>query len=85
MWYINFKEATNMLGAPPGVDPKNCGALPVMLIPGAEDNMGTCFVSFWKPTPEDIEKLKSGEFVRLIVRGTRHPPVMVDIAPAEEV
>ncbi|WP_306150707.1 hypothetical protein [Roseovarius sp. MMSF_3281] len=39
-------------------------------------------ISVWELTPREIEDLKSGGTVQLMVLGTAHPPVMLCTQPA---
>ncbi len=86
MDYINFKGATNFLGAPLGwnEDPANppCGTLPVKA-----HNVGGAMLltSYWKPSPAELEALNNGAAVRLDVFGGGHPPVYVGAEAVEVV
>jgi hypothetical protein len=71
---IEFEQQTLLLGPPKGSERGTCGALPVLVQDGA-------FQSFWKPTPEEIEALKAGGHIRLVVYGGGHPPVWIDAVP----
>ena len=69
----------DVLGAPEGWDQSElpCNALPITRV----DWGGLpAVVSFWTPTPEEIEAIKAGQPVMLWVAGRSMPPVslMVD-------
>ena len=38
-----------------------------------------CMVTAWEPTPDELERLNAGASVHLIVLGTVHPPVMLEV------
>lgn len=42
-----------------------------------------CMVSVWYPSPEELRALQAGGYVALIVLGTVHPPVRVDVLKAD--
>lgn len=72
---IEFEHQTLLLGPPKDMQRGLCGALPVRITEGT-------FLSFWKPSADDIEALKNGGHIRLCVWGGTHPPVWVDATPA---
>jgi hypothetical protein len=39
-----------------------------------------CMTTAWEPTPEELEALNAGAKVHLRIIGTKHPPVMVEVA-----
>ncbi len=41
-----------------------------------------CMTSLWEPTPYELELLKAGGAVKLIVQGSTHPPVILSVQPA---
>lgn len=38
-----------------------------------------CMVTAWEPTPDELERLNKGASVHLVVLGTAHPPVMLEV------
>ena len=36
-------------------------------------------VTAWEPTPDELERLNKGASVHLVVVGTQHPPVMLEV------
>ena len=36
-------------------------------------------VTAWEPTPDELERLKKGALVHLVIVGMVHPPVMVEV------
>lgn len=38
-----------------------------------------CMVTAWEPTPDELERLNKGASVHLVVIGTQHPPVMLEV------
>ena len=38
-----------------------------------------CMVTAWEPTPDELQRLNKGASVHLIVLGTQHPPVLVEV------
>lgn len=83
--------ATRYLGAPVGWEPEkdgHCAHLAVRDMPvnGGPGNPGVpAMHSVWEPTPDELERLKAGAPVYLIVIGSAHPPVSLSVgrAPAE--
>lgn len=75
---IQHPSNNDVLGAPDGWDQSalTCNALPITrtLIEGLP-----AVASFWAPTPEEIEAIKAGRPVLLIVMGSTMPPVMVAV------
>ena len=39
-----------------------------------------CMVTAWEPTPDQIERIVAGYKIHLVVLGTQHPPVMLEVA-----
>lgn len=40
--------------------------------------------SVWEPTPRELAELNAGGAVRLIIQGTKHPPVILTTQPPPE-
>lgn len=78
MRFTQHPSNNEVLGAPPGWDQGDlpCGALPVTR--GEHEGMPVR-VSFWQPTAEEIEAIKSGAMVTLWVYGAFHPVVAVGV------
>ena len=36
-------------------------------------------VTAWEPTPDELERLNKGASIHLIVGGTGHPPVLLEV------
>lgn len=71
---VQHPSNNDVLGVPSGWDQKTlpCGALSIT----RTDWGGVpAVVSFWKPTPEEIEAIRSGQPVMLWVAGSSMPPV----------
>lgn len=43
---------------------------------------GNSFTSFWKPTDQELETLKSGGYIFLTVLASGHPPIAIGTATA---
>lgn len=37
-------------------------------------------VTHWKPSPEQLARLNDGKLVQIMLLGTEHPPIMVDVS-----
>lgn len=74
---VEFEGQTRLLGPPPGTKRGQCGALPVIIF--SEGGYIYSYASFWKPSSEDLQRLNSGEYIRLDVFGGAHPPVWVGV------
>jgi hypothetical protein len=66
---IDFLHSNAILGAPDGME-SEC-------IPLHAYDTGDSFISCWKLDPDDIEKVKNGEPIWLVVYGRGHPPVFL--------
>lgn len=66
-----------VLGAPPGMSPDECGALPITRITYSDNTPAVA--SFWTPTPSELQLLNDGKPVRLIVLGNTHPPLSMGV------
>lgn len=40
-------------------------------------------VTAWEPTPDELERLAKGAKIHLVVVGTIHPPVMIEVGNVE--
>lgn len=76
-----INNATRNLGAPAGWDKEahgTCGGLPIR---DEDTTAGRAMISARFPTPEEIERIKEGAPVYLVVLGTVHPPVDMRVGP----
>jgi hypothetical protein len=79
MLVARIPNATRVLGAPSGWDKSKqgtCGGLPIQ---DMDTSAGPGMMSLWEPTPDELERLKAGAKVSLLVLGTVHPPVSVAV------
>lgn len=44
-----------------------------------DDEKTPVMVTAWEPTPDELERLNKGASVHLVIVGTQHPPVMVEV------
>jgi hypothetical protein len=77
--------ATRYLGAPVGWKPDEQGdcahlAIRDMPINGDVPSMH----SVWEPTPDELERLKAGAQIYLIIVGSSHPPVSLSVGSAPD-
>jgi hypothetical protein len=83
MNFFQHPSNTRALGAPKGVAIEDCRALPVtdIQIRLFDGTLGTIpgIVSFWKPTPEELQKLNAGEPVYLQVWDRTHCPLYIGV------
>ena len=68
----------DILGAPKGVDIETCSALPITRVQWP-DTGEFGVVSYWMPTPEELQRLNQGQAVRLSVIGHTHPPLLLGV------
>lgn len=80
MRYTQHPSNNHVLGAPVGWDQKElpCGALPVTCV---EVGGKLAMVSYWKPDAADLAALAKGAMVALVVYGSAHPPVALEVEP----
>ncbi len=38
-----------------------------------------CMVTAWEPTPDELERLNAGASVHVVIVGTQHPPIMLEV------
>lgn len=75
--------ATRYLGAPAGWEPEEHGHCAHLAIQDTVVNGGVpAMQSVWEPTPDELERLKAGAPVYLLIVGTAHPPVAVSVGAA---
>lgn len=74
------RSNNGVLGAPAGWDQ---ATLPVDALPITRTTYDgvDAIVSFWRPTPDEIDALKNGALVMLSVIGSAMPPVAIGVAP----
>lgn len=75
---IQHPSNNGVLGAPAGWDQNQlpCSALPITR---TEWDGVPAIVSFWKPTPEELEALNKGAAVFLSIVGNSMPPVAIGV------
>ena len=79
---VEFVGQTRLLGPPRQAERGTCGALPVRS--QVDKIWGVTYLSYWRPTPEELAILVAGGHVRLQVCGGAHPPVWIDAEKIEE-
>lgn len=67
-----------VLGAPPDWDQ---GSLPCSAIPVTKATLegSPVIISFWQPTPEEVQQLANGGLIALWVIGDTMPPVSLNV------
>ena len=76
-----IQNATRTLSAPKDWNRDEngpCGGLPIR---DEKTSAGMGMFSAWFPTPEEIERIKEGAPIYLIVLGSTHPPVDMRVGP----
>lgn len=72
-------RACNDVLAPPRGD-GDCRPLPILRM---QDTDGSpVVISFWKPTPEELQLLQAGAVVGLHIWGSTHAPLYVGVTEA---
>jgi hypothetical protein len=71
--------ANVLLGAPEGWDAAREGT-EIVGLPALRTEKG--YVSQWRPTAEEIERLAAGAPILLSVLGCSHPPVAIGVGDA---
>ena len=76
-----IEGATRVLGRDQGYH-----GLPVrdVVIDCHPDGRVPAMETVWLPTPAELERLAAGASIKLIVLGTQHPPVMMEVGPAPD-
>lgn len=72
-------NATRVLGAPEGWDPKRDGECGALHVKDNRVNDVRFMQSEWEPTPEERAAIAAGANVRLTVWGITHPPVALEV------
>ncbi len=72
-----IEHATRRLGPPAGIDGKDCSRLSIRDI--VHPVFGNQMWSAWEATPKEIELLKSGAKLYLIITGNVHPVVCLAV------
>lgn len=67
----------DVLAAPPGVNIERCKAAPITRLQYADGLFAV--KTYWQPSPEELKKLNSGEFVVLECWGVTIPPVCISV------
>lgn len=74
---VQHPKCNSVLGAPPGMTPEECTALPVFRAQ-YEDGTPVTF-SYWQPSAEELALINSGHPVRLGILGRTHAPVLLGV------
>ena len=45
----------------------------------ADGEQTPCMVTAWEPTPDELARLNAGASVHLVIVGTQHPPVLLEV------
>ena len=77
---INIPGANVALTKPRDWDEEQDGKCETLRVWRGEVDSRTVLQSAWQPTPEEIEKLKSGHYIVLCVYGRTHPPVWISVS-----
>lgn len=75
MNFVETPQCNHVWGAPRGQE-RDVGGLPVLRTVGP---LGPVSVSFWKPTDEELVRLRSGEPVQLWIHNVGHPVVSMAV------
>ena len=71
-------NTTRDLGAPPNWDQSKSPCRHLAIQDVVSTN-GPAMISLWEPTPEELDRLNQGAPVSLMVMGTMHPPVAINV------
>ena len=71
---------TRRLGVPKDWDQSKGSCVPLEITDSMLCGV-PCVVSFWRPTPHELEQLGAGASVSLWIAGTSMPPVSVAVEP----
>lgn len=74
---IQHTSNNDVLGAPKGVPREECSALPITRV--QYTNGVPAIVSYWQPTPEQLQLLAAGKPLWLSVWGSTMPPVSIGV------
>ncbi len=66
-----------VLGAPPGASIDECSALPITRVNWQDGSTGV--VSYWLPTAQELERIKSGQAIRVTILGNTHAPIIIGV------
>lgn len=87
MQSVLTEETNTTLGPPPDWDQEN---MPMTTLHATRVNFTKDgyepipgFMSYWAPTPEELEVLNKGGLIELSVLGKNHPPVQVGVIGAK--
>lgn len=75
---VQHRSNNRVIGAPAGWDQDE---LPCNAVPVTDDYMVglPCVTTYWRPTPDELERLKNGGLVRLWVAGRAMIPVAMSV------
>lgn len=68
----------DVLAPPPGASADECQALPITRVVFHPSGL-PAVVSYWMPTPEQLQLLNEGKAVWLSAWGRTHPPVALGV------
>ena len=69
-----FHPNERVLSPPPGTHGEHSC---LRVVDGVYEDGRHVFISYWKPEPEDIERLKQGKGIYLAVLSDHHGPVLM--------
>lgn len=73
------------IAPPPGVAIQDCGFLPTLFGSNHSDSIDwPMFLSYWKPSDEEIEQLRQGGHVELAVYARQMVPVSIITLPPKD-
>lgn len=76
------RSNNDVLGAPKGVSIEQCEALPITRVHFPDGSEAV--VSYWTPTEVELERLKAGKAVALVIWGRTHAPLWVGVDGDDE-
>jgi hypothetical protein len=76
--FVQHPSNNKVLGAPPNWDQSKtyCNALPVTSV---VDGERVSLVSYWQPTPEELDAIKAGAPIMLWIHSAVHPVVSLGV------
>jgi hypothetical protein len=81
---IKFRNVTTEYGAPEDWNDLKTGHCDPLPVREFNINGVPAMESFWEPSADEIEQIKNGANISLVVIGTAHPPVSLRIAGSDE-
>ena len=74
---VKTARTTHDLGRPATWNEERDGKC--MSLPVVRDNAENVWMSYWQPSPQDVEKLRNGAMIKLTVFGIGQPPVAIEV------